>query len=317
MYDGARLTAHLAHGRGKPTGAAVRDGRVQPCISRHQQCIQHHLFHNRVPDLDGTTRGDARLISQLDGRERGTVQAIAPGAATDHNHQIPCPGAARMSTGRGDPGTPAIDQRVGCIPGVKVDGPIHRGDPHLVAIILDAMDHAVIDTPRVKDATGKLLEWRIQRTKAQHVGIRNRPRTDSHDIAHHSTHAGVGPTKGLQCGRVIVRLHLEGQLVIAKGNDASVIHKSGTYPGSSNLAGGRLEVGLDQAVDLLGGGLPVDRFPVGHASTKGLVHAVFGPGLRQAFQFDIGGIAALLPKVSLNGTHLGQVQLKEPFSRKA
>ena len=98
-------------------------------------------------------------------------------------------------------------------------------------------------------------------------------------------------------------------------DDPGVVDERRAHPGRRNLVGRGLEVGADQAIDRLPARLPVHRLGIVDGALEGLVHAVLRPGLRQALELHVGGLAALAGKIVLDGAHLDEVQRQEPVAR--
>ena len=313
VHLGAQGGAHFTHGRGEPAGAAVGDGVVELLVAGQQLHLQHLLLHDGVADLHGAARHLAGLVGHLHGGEGGPAQTVPPGAPAQGDHQVAGLGVGGMGPMGEHSQAAAEHQRVGRVSGPVDDGPVHRGDPHLVAVVLDARGHAVGDAAGVQQAVGQLFKGQVRRAKAEHVCSGHGPRADPHHVPHHPAHAGVGAAEWLQGRGVVVGLQLEGQVqLVVKTHDARVIHKSRMHPGARRLLRSPLDVGPQHGVHYLAalgirGAVGADLL-VGDPRPEGLVHTVLGPGLGQHLQLQVCGLALLLPVVGLDGAHLLQVQ---------
>ena len=128
----------------------------------------------------------------------------------------------------------AVDQRIGDVVFVVENRPVDGGDAHLVAVVLDAGDHATRDAARVERAFRHVAIRHIQRAEAEHVGVGDGARRDADHVADHAADAGVGSAERLQRGGVVVGLDFEGDFVISsvvKIDDAGVVHEGGKHPG--------------------------------------------------------------------------------------
>ena len=150
------------------------------------------------------------------------------------------------------PDAAAEDQRVAQVALVVEDRAVDRRDAQLVAVVADPRHHPAGNPLRMQHPVGQLRVGIVLRAKAEHVGVGDRPRRHADDVADHAAHAGVGAAKRLERRRVVVRLDLEGQvIVVVKGDDAGVVHKGRAQPRRPQLLGRRGQILVDQPVDHL------------------------------------------------------------------
>ena len=114
------------------------------------------------------------------------------------------------------------------------NGPVHRRNPHLVAIITDTAYYTLHDAFRMQRPGRKIFKRIIRLGKTENIRITNRlgtkPRAQS--VANNTAHARIGATKRLKRRRMIMRLDLETNIVfIIKGNNPCIIVKHGNTPG--------------------------------------------------------------------------------------
>ncbi len=273
----AQLFAHLAHGGGEATGAAVGDGGVEAPVARQLNQFNEPLLRNGVADLDGTAGGLGRLVRQLGRREGGAVDAVAAGAPAKRDHQVADLGGTRVLADGQQAGAAAEDERVAQVALVVDHGAVDRGDAQLVAVVADARHHAIRNALRMEDAIGQAVVGVVMRAKAEHVGVGDRAGRDADEVAHHAAHARVGAAKGFQGRRVVVRLDLEGEvIVVVKGDDTGIIHKSRFQPAGMQLVRCCGQILVNEAVNHLllanvAGGIQPSKV---YLCLKGLVDTV-------------------------------------------
>ena len=88
--------------------------------------------------------------------ERRPADAVAPGAPTEHDDAVARERPVGQRPLGGDADAAAEDQRVRREAGVVEHGAGDRRQADLVAVVGDAVDHAVADAPRVQRAVGEL-----------------------------------------------------------------------------------------------------------------------------------------------------------------
>src|SRR5450759_2460144 len=183
-----------------------------------------------------------------------------------------------MAPARGNTDTAAEDERVGGESWVVPNGPIDGGDAHLVAVILHAGDHPGLDAPGMKDPIREGIKGRILRTKAQHISVGDGFGRYAEDVADHPSHTGIGATKGLDCGGVVVGFDLERYFeLVIEGQDAGVVSKGRQKPGGLKYLGGAADIGVEQIVHY-GWIRKIEAFSnQGDTRFKRFMDAVFAP----------------------------------------
>ena len=107
------------------------------------------------------------------------MDAVAAGAAADGDDPVAgldmLPGHASGQDADG----PAEDQRIGQVAGIHREGPVHRRDPHAVAVVAHAGDDPLQHAFRVKDAGGSRSGSRsgeaTQKTSVLQIGFAPSP----------------------------------------------------------------------------------------------------------------------------------------------
>ena len=264
-----------------------------------------------MADLHGRAGNLTRRHVHFHAGKGRAAQPIAPRPAANRHNQVAWLRLGAVRAARQNAQAAAVDQRIGGVAGVVVDGAVYCGDAHFVAVIFHAVNHAVGDARRVQHVGRQLVVGQIGRAKAEHVGVGNGAGADAQYIAHHAPHARIRPAKRLQRRGVVVGFHLKRQIeLLVEGDDARVVHKRGAHPGFVDLLRGGADVGVEQAVDMLGFTI---RAGVLNLRLECLVDAVFAPGLGDHFQLHIGGIALFGAVIGLDGLHFGQIQRQPPF----
>ena len=87
---------------------------------------------------------------------------------------------------------PANTERVRRVGGVVEDGTGDGRQADLVAVVGDAVDHALADAPGVQGAVGDVGERQVGWAEAQDVGAGDRPVGGAEHVADHAADAGVG-----------------------------------------------------------------------------------------------------------------------------
>ena len=160
------------------------------------------------------------------------MNAIAPGAPAQHHARITRLHIAWVSPAWCQTNCAAKDQRIGGVALFVEYRTIHGWNAHFVAIIAHARYHASRNRARVQHPGWQIRVGGVGEAKAKHIGVGNWLGRHAHHIAHHAAHASIRAAEWLQCGRVVVCLDLDRNLVsLAKRNDASVIDKRRDDPG--------------------------------------------------------------------------------------
>ena len=149
---GAHALGHLADRRRQAARTAVGDGGEQ--VLGADEDVDQQLLDHRVADLHARAGDLAGGGVHRERRERGAPDAVATGAAAEHHHavageragvQLP---AGRLADASGE------HERVRGVTRVVQDRPGHGGQADLVAVVGDAVDHALADAQRVQRSLG-------------------------------------------------------------------------------------------------------------------------------------------------------------------
>ena len=292
---GTDAVGHLADRRRQPARAAVGDRRVE-VLGAHQH-VDQQLLGDRVADLHARTRHRSGGGVHRRRRERRAADAVAAGAATEHDDAV-----AGMRAGGGGPIVGDADasgehQRVGGEGGVVEHRPGDRGQTDLVAVVGDAVDHALADPQRVEGAVGDVGERDVGRPEAQHVGDRDRAVGGPEHVADHAADTGVGAAERLDRRRVVVGLGLErDRRAGAVRHDAGVADERRPHERGGDGVGATAEHGEQRRPFVAGVG--DERRP------ERLVRAVFAPRLGDRLELDVGRITTLGDEVLLHGHQL-------------
>ena len=245
------------------------------------------------------------------------MNAIAAGSASQHNDPVPFLRRRWMGPLWQHTNRAAKDQRIAQIPVVVNDCSIDGWETKFVPVIPDAGDDAVLHTGRVQYPGRQRFLRQVLGTKTEHVRAGDGAGRNGDDVTHNAADARVRAAKWLKGGRVIVRLNFESQIIfVVKLDDTGVVNEGRPHPGALDLFGRRLNIGMEQALNLLSriggpiGAIACKRYP----RLKCLVDAVFTPCLGQCLQLDIGWRAANLFIVALNLLHFPHVERKHTLN---
>ena len=258
-------------------------------------------------------------MGQLGGAERRAVDPVTAGAAADRHNQVVRVGLFERFIDRDQTDVSAVNQRVSEVALVEEYRAVDGRDPHAVSVVTHAGHDAAHDPFRVKNALRKIFERNFRRSEAENVRVGDRLGAHScpHRVTDDAADPRVGAAVGLQRGRVIVRFHLEADVVlVVERHDARIILEDAHAPvffaevfadllcrGENRFLQHILEDDLLLAV------------PVRNAAGQGFVGAVLAPGLRDGFQLDVGRVAVQLLEVLLDRLHLDQREVKLAFER--
>ena len=152
---GTDTLGHFPDCRRQPARPAVGDRREQAGgVAQH---IDQQLLDDGVADLHAGTGDIARGRVHRRARERGPTQAVAPGAATEHDHEVAGVWAGQRGSVIGDADAAAVHQWVGDVTGVVQHRAGNRGQADLVAVVGDAGHDARFDQSRMQNAIGDLV----------------------------------------------------------------------------------------------------------------------------------------------------------------
>ena len=232
-------------GGARETGAAeVLDAGDEAGGEDLERALDEQLLHEGVADLDARPLGGTIRVEGL-GRQHGdAADAVAAGAGAVQDDLVA--GARRLGEVQvlvaQHADAERVDERVAEV-GLVEDGlTADVGQPEHVAVAADAghdpRQHAV--------GVGG-----VERAEAQRVHHGNRARAHREDVADDAADAGRRTLVGLDVGRVVVRLDLEGdRIALADVDDAGVLADAG-----EGLAERRLLRDLGELLEVHLGGL--------------------------------------------------------------
>ena len=144
------------------------------------------------------------------------MDAVASGAAADGDDQIAVARLLVAAIDRDQADRAAVNQRIAQVALIEADGAVDGGNAHAVAVIAHAGDDALHHLERVQHARRQRLRRRVRRREAEHIGVADRLRSQAgaERIADDAAQAGVGAAVRLDRRRVIVRFHLEADVIV-------------------------------------------------------------------------------------------------------
>ena len=190
-----------------------------------QEHVEHLLLGDGVADLHGAAGDLFRFARQLDGRERGPVDAVAPGAAADGDDQIAgLSGLTRFVHGDQADGA-AEDERIAEVARVETDRAVDGRNADAVAVIAHAGDDALHHLFGMQHARRQRLGQRVGRREAKYIGVADRlgAQAGAQGIADDAAQPGVGAAVGLNGRRMIVRFDFEANVILIVEFDNSGI----------------------------------------------------------------------------------------------
>ncbi len=206
----------------------------------------------------------------------------------------------------GDADAPGEHQRVGGEGGVVEHRAGDGRQADLVAVVGDAVDHALADAQRVEGAVGDVGERDVGWPEAQDVGDRDRAVGGTEHVADHAADAGVGAAERFDRRRVVVGLGLErDRRAWAVRHDAGVADERRPHERGGDGVGATPQHG-EQRWPFVAG--------VGHERRpERLVRAVFAPRLGDRLELDVGRITTLGDEVLLHGQQLVGIEGEGPI----
>ncbi len=249
------------------------------------------------------------------------MDAVATGAATDRNDQIARLRLFERFVAGEQADVAAIDQRVAQVALVEIDGAVHGGDAHAVAVIAHALDDAPHHAPRMEDSRRQRVGGHIGRREAEHIRVADRlcaePRP--HDVADHAADARIRAAIGLERRGMIVRFDLEGEVeLVVEPHDASIVLEHAHAPVAAARGSPILAQLLRRREDrLLEHVLELPLAPfvaIRNPPSERLVAAMFAPRLSDRLQLDVCRIAVQLAEVRADRLHLGRLQVELPLA---
>ncbi len=302
---GSDALGHLADGGRQSARATVGDRRVQ--ILGADQRIDEQLLDDGIADLHARAGDFSGGGVHGRRREGGAPDSVPTGRSAEDDDPITRsrPGVQRSRRRRAD--AAGEHQRVGRVGGVVENGAGDGGQSDLVAVVGDAVDHAVSDPAGMERAGREVVEWQVCGPETQHVGHRDRPVGDAQDIADHAADAGVRAAEGLDRGGMVVRLGLEGDgRALGELDDAGVAHEGRTDEGSIEILGAAAELREQRFDRALVRPALVDL----DGRSERLVGAVLAPGLGEYLDLDIGDVPSQALVLVADGAQLLDVEVQ-------
>ena len=196
-----RAVRHLAGAADQSGGAHVLHARHDARLDGFQRGFQQQFLHERVAHLHGRAVR-LRRVAEVGGREHRAAQPVPPGLAAHVHDGVPdlAHRPLRQILVAQQAQRHHVHQRVLLVAGVEGHLAAHRGHADRVAVVRDALDHAVQQEARA-GAVGV--------PEAQAVQHRERPRTHREDVTQDAAHARRRALHRLHRRRVVVAFHLE------------------------------------------------------------------------------------------------------------
>ncbi len=170
------------------------------------------LAGERIADLHGRALVLVRVGELLAREDARAADAVPAGRRAVEDDQVPGPTRARGKDAllRQHPDAHRVHERVLGVDRVEHRLAADRGDADAVSVVADPGDRAPEGEARVAEA--------------QPVEQRDRPRAHGDDVPEDPADARRGALEGLDRGRMVVALHLEGdRLAVADRDDAGVL----------------------------------------------------------------------------------------------
>ncbi len=158
---------------------------------------------NGSPTWTAGRFGRATLAERVRREDGCAANAVTAGAGSEEHDLVPRTASVRevQILMAEDPDGERIDQRIRLVHRVEPRLAADVRQPEAVTVERDPADHTV-DDPRGVGV--------VDRTEAQRIHDRHRPRAHRDDVAHDATDAGRSALERLDVGRVVVALDLEG-----------------------------------------------------------------------------------------------------------
>ena len=217
MHATVAVRGQLAGSAGNAGAAEVLDALHQTGVQYLEGGLDEELLHERVADLHARALGWAALTERLGGQHRHPTDAIAAGARAVQDNEIADALRARevniLMPHRTD--AQRIHQGITGVARVEDDLTADIRQAQAVAVAADAGDDAG------EHAAGIRGVGRAEPERVHHSKVSGAHRED---VAHDSADAGSGPLVGLDIGRVIMALDLEGDgPAVTNIDDASIL----------------------------------------------------------------------------------------------
>ena len=266
LHAAVAVGGQLARGAGQARAAEVLDPVDHVRGIQVEAALDQHLLGERVADLHRGSLGRAALVERLGGEHRDPADAVAAGLGTEEDHLVADAGRLGEVDVLDAHGADAerVDERVALVAVVEDDLATDVGQADAVAVAADARD----DPGQHSLGVGV-----VEVAEPQRVHDRDRAGAHRHDVADDAADPGRRALVGLDVGRVVVRLDLEGHRpAVADVDDAGVL----------------TDADEELLAHLVGGVLAPER----EVHLARLVGAVLGPHHRVHRQLGAGGPAA-------------------------
>ena len=210
---------------------------------------------------------------------------------------------------RDDADGAGVHDRVAEVAVVEAERAVDGRDAHPVAVVAHAGDDALHDAQRDAARPWARPSYRRlpkQNTSVFAIGLRGE--AGAEDVADDAADAGSRAAVRLDRARVVVRLHLEADVVfLVEADDAGVVLENRDAPLLVELLRGGEDGLLEQVV--------VALLAEAHGARERLVLAVLRPGLRERLQLAEARRAAERVEPFLDGAHLDGVEREHVATR--
>ena len=267
VHAGVAVGGQLGGRARDARGTEVLDALDDVGLEQVEAALDEDLLHEGVAHLDGGALGGHAVFEGLGGEDGGAADAVAAGARAEEDDEVAFAGrvgqvdvvVAQLADAQ------RVDEGVALVGGVKLGFAADVGQAQAVAVAADAGDDAVDDARRVGVVDG---------AEAQLVHDGDRAGAHGDDVADDAAHAGGRALVGLDEGRVVVGLHLEGDgPAAADVDDAGVLAHADEEVLPHGVVRARAEL-------------------FGEVLLGGFVGAVLGPHDGVHGEFGVGGSAS-------------------------
>ena len=207
IHVGSDALGHLADRRRQPARATVGDARIH-VLGTHER-VDQQLLDDRVADLHagaGDLTGGGIHRGRREGRSAYPVASRRP---TEHDHPIARVRSFVDCSGARGADTTSEHERVRRVRRVVQNCSGNGRKADLVAVVGDAVDHALLDAAWMQRTVGEVIKRQVCRPETQHVGDGDRSMGDTEHVADHASHPGVRAAERLDSGRMVVCLGLQ------------------------------------------------------------------------------------------------------------
>ena len=216
-HPGPTRRRRLGQGAGQAGAAEVLDALDELRVVELQTGLDEQLLGERVTHLHGRALGRPGRVERRGGQHGHAADAVATGLRPEqHDHVADTPRGGQLdAVDRHHAQAQRVDERVALVAGVEHDLAADVGQAQAVPVAADARD----DPGQHPLGVGV-----VGVTEAQRVHDQDRTGPHGEDVAHDPADAGRGTLVGLDVGRVVVRLDLEGDReALADGDHTGVL----------------------------------------------------------------------------------------------